>query len=166
MMKSIKKTINATVNPGTTTKAKPASVLPKITYNPTPIDRLKSWWKEHFGTEQARKATAKAVCRSIDHAISSFSRAMTFNLVLALLAMLVVEFCPEISGKCPVFFQLCEGILVFYEFLLKVAFTLLKAFVQLFTLNWPSAADSLSAMLTEGGRLLTELFNWVQSITF
>jgi hypothetical protein len=157
---------NANVNPGATTKAKPASVLPQITYKPTPIDRLKAWWKEHFGTEQARKETAKAVSRSIDHAISSFSRAMTFNLVLALLAMLVVEFCPNIADKCPVFFQLCEGILVFYEFLLKVAFTLLKAFVQLFTLNWPSAADSLSAMLTEGGRLLTELFNWVQSITF
>ena len=157
---------NATVNPGATTKARPASVLPQITYKPTPIDRLKAWWKEHFGTEQARKETAKAVSRSIDHAISSFLRAMTFNLILALLAMLVVEFCPDISGKCPVFFQLCEGILVFYEFLLKVAFTLLKAFVQLFTLNWPGAADSLSAMFAEGGRLLSELINWVQAITF
>lgn len=158
---------NANVNPGATTKAKPASVLPKVTNpQPTPIDRLKDWWKNHFGTQKARQATAKSVSRSIDHAISNFSRAMTFNLILALLAMLVVEFCPEVSGKCPVFFQLCEGILVFYEFLLKVAFTLLKAFVQLFTLNWPSAADSLSAMFAEGGRLLSELINWVQAITF
>lgn len=159
---------NVTINTGATTKARPASVLPKVTNpQPTPIDRLKDWWKNHFGTQKARQATAKSVSRSIDHhAISSFSRAMTFNLILALLAMLVVEFCPEVSGKCPVFFQLCEGILVFYEFLLKVAFTLLKAFVQLFTLNWPGAADSLSAMFAEGGRLLSELINWVQAITF
>ena len=157
---------NANVNPGTT-KARPASVLPKVTNpQPTPIDRLKDWWKNHFGTQKARQATAKSVSRSIANAIRSFSMAMTFNLILALLAMLVVEFCPEVSGKCPVFFQLCEGILVFYEFLLRAVFTVLKAFIQLFTLNWPSAADSLSAMLTEGGRLLTELFNWVQSITF
>lgn len=159
--------MNATINPGTTTQARPASVLPKVTNpQPTPIDRLKDWWKNHFGTQKARQATAKSVSRSIDNAIRSFLRAMTFNLILALLAMLVVEFCPEVSGKCPVFFQLCEGILVFYEFLLRAVFTVLKAFIQLFTLNWPSAADSLSAMLTEGGRLLTELFNWVQSITF
>ena len=154
---------NANVNPGTT-KVRPASVLPKVTNpQPTPIDRLKDWWKNHFGTQQA---TSKSVSRSIDNAIRSFSRAMTFNLILALLAMLVVEFCPNIADKCPVFFQLCEGILVFYEFLLKVAFTLLKAFVQLFTLNWPGAADSLSAMFAEGGRLLSELINWVQAITF
>ena len=157
----------ATVNPGTTTQAKPTFFLPKTTTpKPTPIDRLKDWWKKRFGSQKARQATAKSVSRSIDNAIRSFLRAMTFNLILALLAMLVVEFCPEVSGKCPVFFQLCEGILVFYEFLLKVAFTLLKAFVQLFTLNWPSAADSLSAMFAEGGRLLSELINWVQAITF
>lgn len=158
---------NANVNPGTTTQAKPTSFLPKTTTpKPTPIDRLKDWWKNHFGTQKARQATAKSVSRSIANAIRSFSMAMTFNLILALLAMLVVEFCPNIADKCPVFFQLCEGILVFYEFLLRAVFTVLKAFIQLFTLNWPSAADSLSAMLTEGGRLLTELFNWVQSITF
>ena len=159
--------MNATINPGTTTQAKPTSFLPKTTTpKPTPIDRLKDWWKKRFGSQKARQATSKSVALSIEHAINSFVRATRFNLILALIAMLVVEFCPEVSGKCPVFFQLCEGILVFYEFLLKVAFTLLKAFLQLFTLNWPSAADSLSAMLTEGGRLLTELFNWVQSITF
>ena len=89
---------NANVNPGATTKAKPASVLPKVTNpQPTPIDRLKDWWKNHFGTQKARQATAKSVSRSIEHAISNFSRAMTFNLILALLAMLVVEFCPEVS---------------------------------------------------------------------
>ena len=157
----------ATVNPRTTTQAKPTFFLPKTTTpKPTPIDRLKDWWKKRFGSQKARQATAESVSRSIDNAIRSFLRAMTFNLILALLAMLVVEFCPEVSGKCPVFFQLCEGILVFYEFLLKVAFTLLKAFVQLFTLNWPGAADSLSAMFAEGGRLLSELINWVQAITF
>ena len=117
---------NANVNPGTTTQAKPTSFLPKTTTpKPTPIDRLKDWWKNHFGTQKARQATAKSVSPSIANAIRSFSMAMTFNLILALLAMLVVEFCPEVSGKCSVFFQLCEGILVFYEFLLKVAFTLL-----------------------------------------
>lgn len=156
---------NATVNPGATTKARPA-VLSQITYKPTPIDRLKSWWKEHFGTEQARKATAKAVCRSIDHAINSFARAMKFNLLVALVAMLVINFCPEVVDKCPVFFQLCEGILIFYEFMLRVVFTLLKAFIQFFTLNWAGAADSLSVMLAEGGELLTEFIAWVQSITF
>lgn len=157
---------NANVNPGTT-KARPASVLPKVTNpQPTPIDRLKDWWKNHFGTQKARQANAKSVSRSIANAIRSFSRAMTFNLILALIAMLVVEFCPNIADKCPVFFQLCEGILVFYEFLLRAVFTVLKAFIQLFTLNWPGAADSLSAMFAEGGRLLSELINWVQAITF
>ena len=158
---------NVTINTGATTKARPASVLPKVTNpQPTPIDRLKDWWKNHFGTQKARQATSKSVALSIEHAINSFVWAMSFNLILALIAMLVVEFCPNIADKCPVFFQLCEGILVFYEFLLRAVFTVLNAFIQLFTLNWPSAADSLSAMLTEGGRLLTELFNWVQSITF
>ena len=158
---------NANVNPGATTKAKPASVLPKVTNpQPTPIDRLKDWWKNHFGTQKARQATAKSVSRSIDNAIRSFLRAMTFNLILALIAMLVVEFCPNIADKCPVFFQLCEVILVFYEFLLRAIFTVLKAFILLFTLNWPGAADSLSAMFAEGGRLLSELINWVQAITF
>ena len=158
---------NANVNPGTTTQAKHTSFLPKTTTpKPTPIDRLKDWWKKRFGSQKARQATSKSVALSIEHAINSFARAMRFNLILALIAMLVVEFCPEVSGKCPVFFQLCEGILLFYEFLLKVAFTLLKAFVQLFTLNWPGAADSLSAMFAEGGRLLSELINWVQAITF
>lgn len=158
---------NANVNPGTTTQAKPTSFLPKTTTpKPTPIDRLKDWWKKRFGSQKARQATAKSVSRSIDNAIRSFLRAMTFNLILALLAMLVVEFCPNIADKCPVFFQLCEVILVFYEFLLRAIFTVLKAFILLFTLNWPSAANSLSAMFTEGGRLLTELFNWVQAITF
>ena len=158
---------NVTINTGATTKARPASVLPKVTNpQPTPIDRLKDWWKNHFGTQKARQATSKSVALSIEHAINSFVWAMSFNLILALIAMLVVEFCPNIADKCPVFFQLCEGILVFYEFLLRAVFTVLKAFIQLFKLNWPSAADSLSAMLTEGGRLLTELFNWVQSITF
>lgn len=157
---------NANVNPGTT-KARPASVLPKVTNpQPTPIDRLKDWWKKRFGSQKARQATSKSVALSIEHAINSFTRAMIFNLILALIAMLVVEFYPNIADKCPVFFQLCEGILVFYEFLLRAVFTVLKAFIQLFTLNWPSAVDSLSAMFTEGGRLLTELFNWVQSITF
>ena len=165
-MMTNKMMMNANVNPGTT-KARPASVLPKVTNpQPTPIDRLKDWWKNHFGTQKARQATSKSVALSIEHAINSFVWAMSFNLILALIAMLVVEFCPNIADKCPVFFQLCEGILVFYEFLLRAVFTVLKAFIQLFKLNWPSAADSLSAMLTEGGRLLTELFNWVQSITF
>lgn len=158
---------NVTINTGATTKARPASVLPKVTNpQPTPIDRLKDWWKNHFGTQKARQATAKSVSRSIDNAIRSFLRAMTFNLILALIAMLVVEFCPNIADKCPVFFQLCEVILVFYEFLLRAIFTVLKAFILLFTLNWPSAADSLSAMFAEGGRLLSELINWVQAITF
>lgn len=159
--------MNATINPGTTTQAKPTSFLPKTTTpKPTPIDRLKDWWKKRFGSQKARQATAKSVSRSIDNAIRSFLRAMTFNLILALIAMLVVEFCPNIADKCPVFFQLCEVILVFYEFLLRAIFTVLKAFILLFTLNWPSAANSLSAMFAEGGRLLSELINWVQAITF
>lgn len=157
---------NATINPNGAAQVK-SVVLPKATQSqPKALDRIKDWWKNHFGSQKARQATAKAVSRSIDNAIRSFSRAMTFNLLLALLAMLVVEFCPEISAKCPVFFELCEGILVFYEFLLRVAFTLLKAFIQFFTLNWAGAADSLSAMFSEAGRLLTELFQWIQTITF
>ena len=162
---------NVTINTGATTKARPASVtsvLPKTsTHQSTQtIKRLKDWWKSRFGTKEVQKATAKTVARSIDNAINSFVRAMKFNLILALVAMLVVEFCPTIADKCPVFFQLCEGILVFYEFLLRVAFTLLKALIQFVTLNWAGAADSLSPMFAEAGRLLSELVNWVQAITF
>ena len=91
---------------------------------------------------------------------------MRFNLLLALVAMLVVNFCPNVADKCPVFFQLCEGILVFYEFLLRATFTALKAVIQLFTLNIPEAGDTLSAVFTEGARLLSELINWIQAITF
>lgn len=163
---------NATINPaGTVTKARPASatsVLPKTsTPQSTPtFKRLNDWWKSHFGTKAARKDTAKAVSRSVDHAINSFARAMKFNLLLALVAMLVVNFCPNVADKCPAFFQLCEGILVFYEFLLRATFTALKALIQLFKLNLPAAADTLSSVFAEAGRLLTELINWVQSITF
>lgn len=164
-MKSIKKTINTNITPGTT-KAKPALVFPKVTYKQTPLERLKTWCKEHFGTEKARKATAKTVARSIDNAINSFARAMKFNLLLALVAMLVVNLCPNVADQCPTFFQLCEGILVFYEFLLRATFTALKAFIQLFTLNLPAAGDTLSNVFAEAGRLLTELFQWIQTITF
>lgn len=162
---------NETINPGTTPKARPdsvTSVLPKTSthQSTSTINRLKNWWKSRFGTEKARKATAKTVARSIDNAISSFARAMKFNLLLALVAMLVVNFCPTVADKCPFFFQLCEGILVFYEFVLRATFTALKALIQLFTLNLPDAADSLSAVFAEAGRLLTELVNWVQAITF
>lgn len=157
---------NATINPGTT-KAKPALVFPKVTnQQPKTIDRLKEWWNSHFGSQKARKATAKTVARSIDNAINSFARAMKFNLLLALVAMLVVNFCPNVADKCPTFFQICEGILVFYEFLLRATFTALKALIQLFTLNLPAAVDTLSSVFAEAGRLLTELVNWVQSITF
>lgn len=159
--------MNATINPGTTTQAKPTSFLPKTTTpKPTPIDRLKDWWKKRFGSQKARQATSKSVALSVEHAINSFARAMRFNLILALIAMLFVEFCPNIADKCPVFFQLCEGILVFYEFILRATFTALKALIQLFTLNLPAAADTLSAVFAEAGRLLTELVNWVQAITF
>ena len=162
---------NSTINPGTTPKAKPdsvTSVLPKTSthQSTSTINRLKNWWKSRFGTKEARKATAKTVARSIDHAISRFLTAMKFNLLVALVAMLVINFCPEVADKCPVFFQLCEGILVFYEFMLRLVFTLLKALIQLFTLNWAGAADSLSAVLAEAGRLLTEFVAWVQAITF
>lgn len=106
-MKSIKKTISTNINPGTT-KAKPASVLPKVTYKPSPLERLKTWCKDHFGTEKARKDTAKAVAKKVDSAINSFSRALRFNLMLALVAMLVTKFCPEIADKCPIIFQFFE----------------------------------------------------------
>lgn len=159
------KKMNATINPGTT-KAKPALVFPKVTYKPTPLERLKTWCKEHFGTEKARKATAKAVAKKVDSAINSFSRALRFNLMLALVAMLVTKFCPEIADKCPIIFQFFEGILIFYEFLFRAVFTALKAFIQLFTLNLPAAGDTLSAVFAEAGRLLTELFQWIQTITF
>lgn len=162
---------NATINPGKTAQSSFASVtsiLPKTTtpQSTSTIKRIKDWWKSRFGTKEARKATAKAVSRSIDNAIASFARAMKFNLLLSLVAMLVVNFCPDVANKCPVFFQLCEGILVFYEFVLRATFTAFKALIQLFTLNLPAAGDTLSNVFAEAGRLLTELVNWVQAITF
>ena len=158
---------NMKMNATITSQAKSTTFLPKTaTPKPTPIDRLKSWWTEHFGSKKARQATAKTVALSVEHAINSFARAMRFNLLLALVAMLVVNFCPNVADKCPVFFQLCEGILVFYEFLLRATFTALKAVIQLFTLNIPEAGDTLSAVFTEGARLLSELINWIQAITF
>lgn len=156
------KTMKKTINP-----AESVSILPKVAKpQSTPIDRIKNWWRNHFGTKEARKSTGQTIACSVDSGIRRFSKALRFNLVLALVAMLVLEFCPEISEKCPTFFQLCEGILVFYEFLLRAVFTALKAMIQLFTLNYSGAADSLSAVYGEAGRLIAELINWVQAITF
>ena len=70
---------NANVNPGTTTQAKHTSFLPKTTTpKPTPIDRLKDWWKKRFGSQKARQATSKSVALSIEHAINSFAAPQTF----------------------------------------------------------------------------------------
>lgn len=152
---------NATINPGTTLREKP---LDKKLLLPTSQPKSS---KPRLKTIFNQKA--KSIAKSVDSAISSFLSALKYNLFLALLAMLVVKFCPEVASKCPVFFQLCEGILVFYEFLLKFAFTILKIFIQLITLNWlgaGKAVNSLSAMFTEAGRLISEFFNWIQVITF
>ncbi len=144
-----------------------ATILPKATTpNPSPVNRLRDWWHSHFGTKKDRLNTAMTVFDSIDNAIVSFAKAMKFNLVLALIAMLVVKFCPNIADKCPVLFEFFEGILIFYEFLFRAAFSGLKALFQLFTLNIPAAGDTLSAVFAEAGRLLTELFQWIQTITF
>lgn len=157
---------NATVKPEISA-AKATAILPKVAKPQTsPIKRIKDWWKRHFGTPQARKSTAKSIAVSIGHATLSFARAMKVNLLLALVAMLVVHFCPEIEDICPVFLQLCEGILVFYEFVLRAVFTILKALIQTITLDWASAGDSMSALLAEGGRLISMLIDWLQSITF
>ena len=142
---------NATVNPSNA--AYVTAVLPKVANpQPSPVKRVKEWWGKHFGTPQARKNTVKAIGISINNAILSFARAMKVNLLLALVAMLVVQFCPQIGEVCPVFLQLC--------------FTLLKVIFQTITLDWASAGDSMSALLAEGGRLISMLIDWLQSITF
>ena len=147
--------------------AKATAVLPKVANpQPSPVKRVKEWWGKHFGTPQARKNTVKAIGISISNASLSFARAMKVNLLLALVAMLVVEFCPQIGEVCPVFLQLCEGTLLFYEFVIRALFTLLKVIFQTITLDWASAGDSFSAMFAEGGRLLSMLIDWLQSITF
>lgn len=166
MRKDMRKT-NATVKPETTGTVSATAILPKVAKpQSSPVKRVKEWWGNHFGTPQARKATAKSIAISIDSAIRSFAVAMRTNLLIALVAMLVVELCPGLSDTCPVFFQLCEGILIFYEFLLRAAFTGLKAIIQTITLDLPGAGDTLSAMLTEAGRLISELITWIQAITF
>lgn len=166
MRKDMRKT-NATARPETKAIPSATAILPKVAKPQTsPIKRIKDWWKRHFGTPQARKSTAKSIAVSIGHATLSFARAMKVNLLLALVAMLVVHFCPEIEDICPVFLQLCEGILVFYEFVLRAVFTILKALIQTITLDWASAGDSMSALLAEGGRLISMLIDWLQSITF
>ena len=156
---------NATVKPETTGTASATAILPKVAKpQSSPLKRMKDWWANHFGTPQAR--TAKSIAISIDSAIRSFARAMKVNLLLALVAMLVVEFCPQIGEVCPVFLQLCEGTLLFYEFVIRALFTLLKVIFQTITLDWASAGDSMSALLAEGGRLISMLIDWLQSITF
>ena len=158
---------NATVKPETTSTASATAILPKVAKpQSSPVKRMKDWWANHFGTPQAREETAKAIGISISNASLSFARAMKVNLLLALVAMLVVEFCPQIGEVCPVFLQLCEGTLLFYEFVIRALFTLLKVIFQTITLDWASAGDSLSAMFAEGGRLLSMLIDWLQSITF
>lgn len=157
---------NATVRPEISA-AKATAILPKVTNpQPSPVKRIKEWWGKHFGTPQARKNTVKAIGISINNASLSFARAMKVNLLLALVAMLVVRFCPQIGEVCPVFLQLCEGTLLFYEFVIRALFTLLKVIFQTITLDWASAGDSMSALLAEGGRLISMLIDWLQSITF
>ena len=164
MRKDMRKT-NATVNPSNA--AYVTAVLPKeANPQPSPVKRVKEWWGNHFGTPQARKSTAKSIAVSFEHATLSFARAMKVNLLLALVAMLVVQFCPQIGEVCPAFLQLCEGTLLFYEFVIRALFTLLKVIFQTITLDWASAGDSMSALLAEGGRLISMLIDWLQSITF
>lgn len=149
--------------------AKPEVTLtlpPKVEYQPTPVDKFKDWFKKRFGTKEARANTSKAVGRRYRSIACSLGRTLRFNLVLALIAMLVVEFCPHLLDTCPVFFQICEGILTFYEFIIRACFTALSALFQVFFLQFEDGFTSIYNIFSEFGELISQFLNWLPTITF
>lgn len=149
--------------------AKPEVTLtlpPKVEYQPTPVDKFKDWFKKRFGTKEARANTSKAVGRRYRSIACSLGRTLRFNLVLALIAMLVVEFCPHLLDTCPVFFQICEGILTFYEFVIRATFTALETLFQVFCFQLDDAYASLYGIFSRLGELISQFVNWLPTITF
>lgn len=139
---------------------------PKVEYQPTPVDKFKAWFTKRFGSKEARANTSKAVGKRYHSIMYSVSRTLRFNLVLALIAMLVVQFCPHLLNTCPVFFQICEGILTFYEFIIRACFTALSALFQVFFLQFEDGFTSIYNIFSEFGELISQFLNWLSTITF
>lgn len=149
--------------------AKPEVTLtlpPKVEYQPTPVDKFKDWFNKRFASKEARTNTAKAMGRKYRSIMYSISGALRFNLILALIAMLVVEFCPHLLSTCPIFFQFCEGILTVYEFIIRATFTAMEALVQLLFLQLDDAYSSLSGIFSRLGELISQFLIWLPTITF
>lgn len=139
---------------------------PKVEYQPTPVDKFKDWFNKRFGSKAARKDTAKDIGSKINSATIHLGRTLRFNLILALIAMLVVEFCPHLLNTCPVFFQICEGILTVYEFVIRATFTALSALLQIFFLQFDDGFTSVCTIFSECGKLISQFLNWLPTITF
>lgn len=139
---------------------------PKVEYQPTPVDKFKAWFTKRFGSKEARANTSKAVGKRYHSIMYSVSRTLRFNLVLALIAMLVVQFCPHLLNTCPVFFQICEGILTFYEFVIRATFTALETLFQVFCFQLDDAYASLYGIFSRLGELISQFVNWLPTITF
>lgn len=139
---------------------------PKVEYQPTPFDKFKEWFGKRFGSKKARNATAKRIIVKIDSAARHTGRILRFNVTLALIAMLVVEFCPHLLDTCPVFFQFCEGILAVYEFVIRATFTALNALLHIFFLQLDDGFASICSIFSELEKLISQFLNWIPTITF
>ena len=95
-----------------------------------------------------------------------FAYALRVNLIIALLSLLVVHFCPGVEEEFPILFQFFEGIIIFYEFLLKTGFTLLVLFFKFFSFQWGDIPASVYAIFSTAGDLLWELIHWIEQISF
>ena len=153
------KSNNSNTNIGT--KFLPSTVTKKTSI----FSRFRDWVNKKVSTWNFGKFSLylQRFSQSINHFLRSF-------LLLGLVSLLVVHFCPEIGAKYPVLFQFLEGVLEVYNFLLQVLMTLLKFLLEIVTLRWIDAFNTLDAFFTSMFSGLSDLFSqfvsWLETVSF
>lgn len=136
-----------------------------VTKKTSVFSRFSDWLNTKVSTWTPRKfyLSIQKFGYSIGHFLRSF-------LLLGLVSLLVVHFCPEFSSKYPVLFQFLEGVLEVYNFLLQVSMTFLKFLLELITLHWGDAWNTIGAFFTSTFAGLSDLFSqfvsWLETVSF
>ena len=150
---------NSTTNIGN--KVLPSTVTKKTSV----FSRFSDWLEKKFPTWTPRRfyPSMQKFCNGISHFLRSF-------LLLGLVSLLVVHFCPEFSSKYPVLFQFLEGVLEVYNFLLQVGMTLIKFLLEMVTFHWGDAWNTICAFFTSTFAGLSDLFSqfvsWLETVSF
>ncbi len=150
----------------TTSSGLTTSVLPTPTpHKASPFDRFNTWWNNKgFSLKlQTIRFKFEALC-------SSIGRSIRFFLLLGLISLLVVHFCPEAASKYPIMFQFFEGVLKFYEFIFQTTMSGINVVIQIVTLNFGEAGNSFISLFDNffagAYSLLSQFVEWVKVVSF